>query len=409
MHGYELSNYNNGKAFIHFDGVRDGKFDYGPRICINTKGEKLFELPDRDMIVNDYENEDIAFVMGNDACKGRYAVINNSGEFLTDFVYDNIYGGSENGFWEVKRNGKHGHIDITGREVIPCIYDDGCYFSEGVAAEGLDGKWGMVDIRNNVIIPFEYEDIFVCRNNLITAKKSGKYGLINKYNEVVVDFLYDDIDGWCNRDCIVYPVQKGEKWGIINRYGSIIEEFIYDDAQLISDNEDNAGEFVVLLKGEHKAIYSTKKKDFITDFVYNFIGYLSNERFLVLKDDKVGFIDINGDIVVPCIYDNYTHDDFSEGRCIVYKDEKVGMIDLEGNVIIPFGKYYRIHDCREGRIVVGDEEYNNAILERNGNVVVPFRKYRIHSSFSDGFINAYSKESGEVYLNKHGEELDIKL
>ena len=49
MKGYNLNNFLTGKAFIYFNGVINGKSDYGPRICINTKGEKLFELPDKNM------------------------------------------------------------------------------------------------------------------------------------------------------------------------------------------------------------------------------------------------------------------------------------------------------------------------------------------------------------------------
>ena len=112
MFGYELNNFKNQKAFIHFDGVINGKFDYGPRICINTKGEKLFELPNRNMIVNEFEREDVAFVLGENML---YALMNNKGEFLTDFIYNRICRGSEEGFFEAIRNGKHGHININGK------------------------------------------------------------------------------------------------------------------------------------------------------------------------------------------------------------------------------------------------------------------------------------------------------
>ena len=405
MHGYELGPFKNGKAFIHFDGVIDGKSDYGPRICINNKGEKLFELPDRDMFVWDYEDEDIAFVTDKN---GLQAVMDNRGNFLTDFAYNRILGGSEEGLWEVKRNGKHGHIDITGKELIPCMYDDGGYFSEGVVAECLNGKCGMVDTRNEIIIPFEYEGICVCKNFLINAKKNGKYGLINKRNEVVVDFLYDEIDCWCTRDCTAYPTLKDDKWGIIDRYGNVLEDFIYDDAQLISDNEDNAGEFIILLKGDFKAIYSTKKRGFITEFEYNFIGYLSNNRFLVLKNGKVGFVDTYGEVVIPLIYDKYTHDDFSEGLCVVYKDGKAGMIDTEGNVVVPF-EYYKLYNCHEGMIWARNEKYENGYLNRKGEIVIPFGKYHVNYRFSDGLTSAWSENTGNVYLTKQGEVIELKF
>ncbi len=112
MFGYDFSNFKNGKAFIHFDGMKDGKLDYGPRICINTKGEKLFELPDKDMTCYEFEDEDVAFVSNYD---GLEAMINNKGEFLTDFIYHSILSGSEEGLFECRRDSKHGHIDINGK------------------------------------------------------------------------------------------------------------------------------------------------------------------------------------------------------------------------------------------------------------------------------------------------------
>lgn len=410
MHGYELSNFNNGKAFIHFDGVRDGKFDYGPRICINNKGEKLFELPDRDMFVCKYEDEDIAFVTGSDNNKRLQAVIDNKGRFLTNFIYNAIYGGSEEGLWEVKRDGKHGHIDITGREIIPCIYDDGCYFSEGIAAECLDGKWGMVDALNNTIIPFEYEDICICKNNIINAKKNGKYGLINKNNEVVADFLYDEIDIWCTRDCKVYPAKKDNKWGLIDKFGNVVEDFIYEDASLISENDNNAGEFIFLYKNKRKAIYSTKMKEFITEFDYSYFGYLSYNRFFAIKDGKAGFLDTYGETVIPFLYDDNLNraEDFSEGLCVVYKDGKAGMIDTEGHVVIPF-EYYKIKNCYEGRIVAINKKREQGILDHKGNIIVPFGKYCTYVLYNNGFIVATSLTNGDVYLNRDGEELEIKL
>lgn len=405
MLGYDLSDFKNEKAFIHFDGVRNGKADYGNRICINTKGEKLFELTDRDMIVDCFENEDVAFVYG---ANGLYAVMNNKGEFLTEFIYDGIYGGMEEGLFEAKRNGKHGHIDITGREIIPCMYDDGCYFSEGVAAEYLNGKCGMVDYFNNTVIPFEYEEICVCKNNLINAKKNGKYGLINKNNEVVVDFLYDEIDCWETRECLCYPANKDDKWGLIDRNGDIIEDFIYDDAQLISDNEDNAGEFIILLKGDYKAVYSTRKKRFITDFIYNFVGYLSEGRFLVNIDNKVGFIDTNGEQITPLIFDKYTHEDFNEGVCVVSQNGKDGLINLSGELIIPC-KYKKLHSCHDGLIYTTDSDGNDGYINKKNEIIIPFGKYYTNSDFHCGLAKVHSKEYGNIYIDKTDKILGIKL
>ncbi len=408
MRGYNLSNFKNGKAFIHFDGIKNDKADYGARICINTKGEKLYELPDRDMIVNEFQDEDVAFVMGKD---GKYAMMNNQGEFLTEFVYDHIYGGSEEGLFEANCNGKHGHIDINGREIIPCMYDKGHYFLEGVASESLNGKWGMVDYFNNTVIPFEYDEIFASKNNLISAKKNGKWGLINKNNEIVADFLYDDIYHYCSRECFVYPAKQGDKWGLIDRYGNIVEDFIYDAIEDISDAEDIAGEILWIKKDKKRALYSPRTKKFITDFDYTYFGYLSEGRILAHKNGYVGFLDCNGDEIIPFIFDGNCplDDDFSEGLCVVYKDDKAGMIDAEGNVIIPF-EYKKLSDCQEGMICTENKKNELGFFNRKGEIAIPFGKYSCHySNFQDGYAVVYDEEQGNVYIDKTGKILEIKI
>lgn len=419
MNGYDLGYFVNGKAFIHFDGVIDGKSDYGPRICINNKGEKLFELPDRDMIVNEFEDEDVAFVMGGGKCsggkgvndRGKYAVINNKGEFLTEFIYDTIYGGSEEGLFEAKRNGKHGHMDITGREIIPCMYDDGNYFLEGVAAECLNGKWGMVDYFNNTVIPFEYEDIFICKNGIINAKKNGKWGLINKNNEVVVDFLYDEIDSYCTRDCVVFPVLKDNKWGLIDRDNNVIVDFKYEYMEAISDEDNNIGQFISMSveKDGKRALYSAVENKFLTDFIYNQIGHLSCGRFMIRKDKKVGCIDTYGEVVAPAIYDNTNYNVYSEDVAVMFKDNKAGVIDLSGNLIIPC-IYKNIRDCSNGLLLATDLNGNEGYINKKGDVIVPFGKYYLSLfGFNDGLTPVWSKETGNAYINNKGEIVEIKI
>ncbi len=403
MNKYLLSNFKNNKAFIH----KDDATGYGPRICINTKGEKLFELPDKDMIVNGFEDEDVAFVMND---KGLYALMDNKGKFLTDFIYSRIFGGSEDGLFEVKRNGKHGHIDIQGREIIPCMYEDGCYFSEGVAAECLKGKWGMIDYFNKTVIPFEYDDINICKSSIIPVCKNGKWGLINKKNEILVDFLYDDIYSWGTRKCRSVTARKGSKYGFIDRYGNVIEDFIYDNIELACDSDDNIGEYLVISKENKKALYSAVNNNFLTDFIYDEIGYFSENRILANKNKKTGYLDIQGEEVIPFIYDIDSKNDFNEGITVLKKDGEYGAVDIFGNNVIPFGQYEKLGECREGLIYAADFDGQNGYIDNKGEVVIPFGKYQnSFIGFNEGFSISYDEKFGSVYINKKCEILKLKV
>ena len=236
-------------------------------------------------------------------------------------------------------------------------------------------------------------------------------GLINKNNEVIIDFLYDELYNWCTRECHAYPAKKDGKWGLIDRNNNIVEDFIYDYAQLLSVDEDNAGEFIYFIKNNRRAIYSTKKKEFITNFDYSFFGYLSENRFLAHKNGNVGFIDTNGEEVISFIYDSpipFGDNEFLEGRVVVYKDGEAGMIDLEGNIIIPF-EYREVYNCREGMIWATDKNKNDGFLNRNGETVIPFGKYHIHSDFNNGFANVWDENHGNCYIDKNGNILEIKI
>ena len=58
----------------------------------------------------------------------------------------------------MKKDGKYGYIDTTGKVVIPCQYDDAWSFSEGLARVWKGEKTGFVDKNGKEVIPCEYDE-----------------------------------------------------------------------------------------------------------------------------------------------------------------------------------------------------------------------------------------------------------
>src|ERR1035437_9114609 len=55
----------------------------------------------------------------------------------------------------VKNNGKYGIIDINGKEIIPCKYNNIISsFSEGPICVNLNGKIGFINLNEDIVIPF---------------------------------------------------------------------------------------------------------------------------------------------------------------------------------------------------------------------------------------------------------------
>ena len=68
--------------------------------------------------------------------------------------------------------------------------------------------------------------------------------------------------------------------------------------------------------------------------IYEDVAYETNGLLRVKKDGKYGFVNPNGDVVIPVQYDKVRY--FNNGSCCALKDGKYGYIDKQGNTIIPF-------------------------------------------------------------------------
>ena len=73
---------------------------------------------------------------------------------------------------------------------------------------------------------------------------------------------------------------------------------------------------------------------------YDYVGVFSENRALVTKDNKSGFINKSGEVVIPLQFENVKGDrKFRNG---LWCDESVGVIDSMGNRVVPEGKVIRI-------------------------------------------------------------------
>lgn len=96
--------------------------------------------------------------------------------------------------------------------------------------------------------------------------------------------------------------------------------------------------------------YDATRLEKITEAQFDYAWRFSEGLAAVAQDDKVGFINEQGEMVIPCqyYYDDADYSEYyfeSDGRCTVYiinpendYDEVLwGVIDTQGNLILPFG------------------------------------------------------------------------
>ena len=91
---------------------------------------------------------------------GKYALADDSGFLLTDYLYDFIQPDLSEPPFAVKRDGHCGFIDESGREVVPAVYDKTwSVFCEGVLPVRLGVKWGYVDDAGRLVVGPWFDDV----------------------------------------------------------------------------------------------------------------------------------------------------------------------------------------------------------------------------------------------------------
>ncbi len=331
--------------------------------CGFKRGGKIVIKAEYDF-VDDFFG-DLAIVSKND----KYGYINKQGKVIIPLQYDFRLGTFHDGLAYVKKDGKYGFIDKNGKIIIPLKYDDARRFNEGLAGVKNNGKYGFINKQDKVVIPFQYDSVYIFRKGLALVQKDGKIFTINKKGECVkfgcttttdkADNEVEDIDEYVKQfinEHYFAPFRKYNKFG-----------FKRNDK--------------VVIKAEY-------------DYVHDF----SEDLSVVGKNDKCGYINKQGKVIIPLQYDFGTGD-FHDGVAYVKKDEKYGFIDKNGKVIIPL-KYDGARRFHEGLA----EVKNNGkwgFINTQDKVVIPFQ-YDFAFTFFNGLI-LVEKDGKTFYINKKGE------
>ncbi len=217
------------------------------------------------------------------------------------------------------RDGAYGFVDSDNHELlIPFAYDWAFDFSEGLALVKKNGKWGYIDKTGKVAIPFTYNGASNFREDLALVGKNGKWGYIDKTGKVAIPFIYDDA-GFFSKG--MATVCKNKKWGYIDKTGKVAIPFIYDFAADFSEG-------LARVKKDGKWGYIDKTGKVAIPSIYDFAADFSESLAPVKKNGKWGYIDKTGKTVISTIYDSAWP--FSKGLAPVKKNGKWGYIDKTG-------------------------------------------------------------------------------
>jgi len=322
---------------------------------------------------------------------GKWGLINNDGKEILPCIYDTLcnrnFGEYElemegivkvvilHGSVKIQSNNGWGFIDKSGKEVIPCIYVDVSFFSEGVASVKLDDKWGFIDKNGKEIIPCIYADAWSFSEDVAKVKLRDKWGFINKAGREIIPCMYDNVHNLRNG---LFEVELNEKLGIVDKMGQEITPCKYDSISTFY-----SGWIEFELNGEKGIIDKSGQEVSLSKYDSYFL--FSDKNFVKVElNGKVGLMDDNGILIIPCSYEDicftefdyidenlWTHHDykaFNEDLARVKLNGKWGFVDKTGNLLIKC-EYHNAWGFSEGLALV-ELNGNWFYIDKKGNVVL---------------------------------------
>lgn len=131
--------------------------------------------------------------------------------------------------------------------------------------------------------------------------------------------------------------------GVIDKHGNMIVPFEYGVIQHFHDNIFKINRFI---QENHTRKWGIIKCDgeIICPIEYDFIGRVKEGVFAIVKDNKLGFMDLTGNLRIPVIYDAEDLNnkvlparyEFNDGYVCVCIDGKFGFIDHYNNSLTDF-------------------------------------------------------------------------
>jgi len=342
---------------------------------------------------------------------GKVIVKPGTYKYVVDFSEGLGWGFRDNAWYIVDKTGK----ELASFEKVPAISDGGPMkpFHDGLArvdAPSPDGsssaKYGYVDKTGKLVIPYGHNisaGDFHDGLAVVCDSADAYYGYMDKTGKIVIPCQYASAKDFDNG---IAAVQLGNRATIIDKTG---KDLLPQDYELKEVTSGGAMALKRSNKGPNDYSFFNKSGQKVSG------GYSSAGRFAdgmarVQKDDKWGYVNESGVLVIPCQYK--TSDEPRDGYVTVWTSNKDGSLDYtifdkagrvtgtchwEGFMNNAGNGCFKTKSNASGR-----ERYG--FIDYRGKEIVPC-KYRAVTDFSGGVAAVQNFEGKWGFVNTTGAEI----
>jgi hypothetical protein len=317
----------------------------------------------------------------------------------------------------VKLNKKSSLINTKGEEVLPFKYDFLDLLDNGLIRVTDDCKSGFINLQGKEVIPVIY-DFAIYYKKYIICQKKGSILYFNKQGEVIKQLDYDP--QYMGQAIIspnisffgrtvytdIIPVSKNNKKGNLRYDGKEIVPTIYDEV-------NDPINFIKVIKDNKYGIYDLNG-NIILKPEYDEIEYYGGRSYIrAKKNGKWGLSDTNGKIIVPYSYDELNEQYFSEQRIVLHlgiANDSIKIIDTLGNTIATVKKEpCKYNDFRIDRRLPLDGLLQVRMCEKSGLLTSDFKPFvpLVYDEIKEPYKGYFQvkRENKYGYVDKSGKEI----
>lgn len=390
---------------------------------------------------------------------GKWGIIDTNNKTIQLAIYDNVeIDGSTlseqkmpsmafQSNMYVRNHGKEGMLKANGEDFIPVKYDSLGMYSENMLVSKVGDKYGFLNEEGKESVPFVYSQAHNYSEGLAAVvDEHGKFLFIDKLGNVAIKpKKYDRVDDFQNGTCKVY--RKDKVWEIDREgkkvknskkkveVGNVDENKSNDDMYVencenVSDtntvyDKDLASTPTVISTSQPNNIQLSQNFSSNISKYDAVLGNFSDGLLPVTKNKKLGYINAEGEEVIPCTKKYYIEpgmDDgivkygsFHDGLAQVYsfegesgaiesqgaKNIKIGYMNKLGETVIP-AIYDYADDFSEGKAYVRSNDFQG-FIDTTGKRLFQCKQSPNDMYFSDGLVLIFDYDDGKyIFYNSEG-------
>lgn len=172
--------------------------------------------------------------------------------------------------------------------------------------------------RRDIVSGYDSE----CKENVRLVRDGGGWMYVDRHGRAVIDAVWRSASPFRDGRAVV---ETGTGKGLIDRSGASVLDAVYEEVVW----DDRWGVAVVAAEGRWSLVDRNGRA--LTRDTFEWIGECSEGLIVAMRDGLCGYLDTEGRLVVPCIYEDAAS--FAEGCAPVTSDGESFLIDGKGDRI----------------------------------------------------------------------------